>query len=193
MATKPDVTVSTAEFEKIPLEFIIATPLLTVIRAHELASRTTLDFVKGLTEEPNMKFHTSVKQVSDNDPSSTSLEEEISVPLLALVKIPSLNFDSLSVQFNYSISQVHKVTKKTDGKIAGKIGTSSLLSKFIDASFSGSLTSAKTTEMTSNRGGTLDIKVHISESDLPAGLQSIINAMVSSINSVVVSTTPDKP
>ena len=43
--------VTPAEFAKIPLDFIIATPLLTVIEAHKAAASTT---VRPLLVRPNV-------------------------------------------------------------------------------------------------------------------------------------------
>lgn len=180
-ATENSLNVSPAEFEKIPLEFIIATPLLTTIKAHQVAAETTLEFIKGLLNQdgvmPNVPFTMTIKN------TATGKEEkmDISVPLITLVKVPSLNFDSLSVSFNYNISQV--VTEKNTSAQKGslQIATTGLLSKFVNASLSGSVDHSRTTENTANRGGSLDIKIHVSESAMPPGLQKVINALVDSI------------
>jgi len=175
------MTISPAEFEKIPLEFIIATPLLTTIQAHKVAALTTLEFIQQLKDSENAEFSVKVKRV--NADGTESLEDrKISVPLLSMVKVPSLNFDSLSVSFNYSIQQVHKATSSTSGNLQGKLETTGLLSKFVGASFSGSLEKKTNEELSSSRSGNLEIKIHVSESPLPPGLQKIIDAMVSGIN-----------
>ncbi len=55
MAEEVNETIaSPAEFAKIPLDFIIATPLLTTIEAHKVAAMTTLEFVKTLNGSPNL-------------------------------------------------------------------------------------------------------------------------------------------
>lgn len=177
--TNQKMTVSPAEFEKIPLDFIIATPLLTTIEAHKVAAATTLDFIKKLKDE-KADFKFQVKDVVDG--KETFSDRDISVPLLAMVKVPSLNFDSLSVSFNYSIQQVHKASEETSKNISGSIETKGLLSKFVGASFSGGLEKKTNEELTSSRSGNLEIKIHVSESPMPAGLQKILDAMVAGIN-----------
>src|SRR5688572_10723646 len=112
-----DINVSPAEFQKIPLDFIIATPLLTTINAHRQAAETTLAFITKLLNKPadgngpggvdNLQFKMKVNEV-DSTGKSVQVEREISVPLITLVKVPSLNFDSMSVSFNYNISQISK-------------------------------------------------------------------------------------
>jgi hypothetical protein len=103
------------------------------------------------------------------------------VPMLALVKVPSLNFDSLSVSFQYNISQVVTEKNATNKAAKAEIATKGLLAKFVGASLNGSISNTSSNENTVNRGGTLDIKLHVSESALPAGLQKVINAMVEGI------------
>jgi len=176
---KTELMVSPAEFEKIPLEFIIASPLLTTIEAHKIAAMTTLEFIEKLKGN-NATFKVDVKQV-DADGNEKIIAKEINVPLLSMVKVPSLNFDSLSVSFNYSIQQVHKVTKSSGGSLEGSIETKGVLKKFVGASFSGSLEKKTNEELTSGRSGNMEIKIHVSESALPAGLQKILDAMVSGI------------
>jgi hypothetical protein len=185
------VTISPAEFEKIPLEFIIATPLLTTIQAHKAAALTTLEFIQQLKDSPNAEFSVKVKKIN-TDGTETLEDRVISVPLLSIVKVPSLTFDSLSVSFNYSIQQVYKSSAETAGSLKGGLETKGLLSKFVGASFSGSLERKSNEELTSGRSGNLEIKIHVSESSPPAGLQKLIDAMVAGINNQSAPSTTDK-
>lgn len=179
---KASGVVSPAEFAKIPLDFIIATPLLTTIEAHKVAAYTTLDFINKLNDKSkNVEFDTSVEKI-DADGNVTQQGKKISVPLLALLKVPSLNFDSLSISFNYNISQIYKEDSATTSKGAAEIGTTGILSKFVNAKLSGSIEHTSNRENTANRGGTLDVKVHVSESPLPAGLLKVINAITENID-----------
>lgn len=175
-----DSIASPAEFAKIPLDFVIAAPLLTTIEAHKIAAQTTLDFVEKLSNSNNMEFTVSGKR-TDAAGKVTSEERVVSVPLLALTKVPSLNFDSLSVSFKYNISQVVTEKKRTTSKAEASIETKGVLAKFVGASLTGSIEHSSARENTANRGGTLDVKVHVSESRLPAGLEKIINAIVENI------------
>lgn len=175
-------TISPAEFAKIPLDFVIATPLLTTIEAHKVAAETTLQFINELNDPTkNVIFDTSVTE-TDATGKASAKTKQIEVPLLALVKVPSLNFDSLSVSFNYNISQVYTEKRGTNSKASLEVGTSGLLSKFIGAKLSGSVEHSSNRENTANRGGTLEVKVHVSESPLPAGLQKVINAITENLD-----------
>ena len=174
--------VTPAEFAKIPLDFIIATPLLTTIEAHKVAAQTTLQFINELNDKnKNVEFETTVTETDANG----KVEEKgkkIRVPLLALVKVPSLHFDSLSVSFNYNISQVYRETRKSASGANLEVGTTGLLARFINAKLTGSVEHTTNRENTANRGGTLDVKIHVSESPLPAGLQKVINSITENIS-----------
>lgn len=171
--------VSPAEFEKIPLDFIIATPLLTTIEAHKAAASTTLNFIESLKDK-NISFEIEVDE-TDSTGNPTKSKKTINVPLLSVVKIPNLNFDSLSVSFNYNISQVYKETEGSKQNAEIKAATKGILTKFVDASLTGSIEHSRNTENVANRGGSLEIKLHVSETQLPAGLEKIINALVENI------------
>jgi hypothetical protein len=185
-----DINVSPAEFQKIPLDFIIATPLLTTINAHRQAAETTLAFITKLLNKPadgngpggvdNLQFKMKVNEVDSNG-KSVQIEREISVPLITLVKVPSLNFDSMSVSFNYNISQISKEVNTNAQQAKLDIGTTGILKGFFNASLVGSVEHSRTRETTSNRGGSLEVKVNVSESQLPAGLQKILDALVENI------------
>ncbi len=179
-------TVTPAEFAKIPLDFIIATPLLTTIEAHKAAASTTLNFIESLKDK-TVDFIVKIDET--NADGNATRGEHVTVPLLAMVKIPSLNFDSLSVSFNYNISQVYKQEDKSLQKAELKASTKGILANFIDASLTGSVEHSRTRENVANRGGSLEVKLHISETQIPAGLEKVLNAMV---ENMVIPTAPKK-
>lgn len=177
-------TVTVAEFAKIPLEFIIATPLLTTIEAHKAAASTTLNFIESLKDK-TVDFRIKVDKTDGKGNITES--RDVTVPLLSVVKVPCLNFDSLSVSFNYNISQVYKQEDKSTQKAELKASTKGVLANFIDASLTGSIEHSRTRENVANRGGSLEIKLHVSETQLPAGLEKVLNAIVENI------TIPEEP
>jgi hypothetical protein len=171
-------TVSPAEFTKIPLEFIIATPLLTTIEAHKAAASVTLNFIESLKDKTvNFKINSDVTDAN----GTTTKGQEVIVPLLSVVKVPYLTFDSLSVSFNYNISQVYRQEDKSLQKAEIKASTKGALAAFIDASLTGSIEHSRTRENVSNRGGSLEIKLHVSETQMPPGLEKVISAIVENI------------
>lgn len=179
-----EITFDPAEFKQVPLDFIISAPLRSTIEAHKMAAFTTIDFVKELIEMGDQEFEReSVSTEIDAAGKSTTKSEKkkIKVPYLALTKVPSLNFDSLSVEFEYAISQVYTDTSKKERTGQLNISGSKFLSKFVDIGISGTVSSSQSQENTINKSGKLLIKLHVSETGLPQGLEKVLNWMVQGI------------
>jgi hypothetical protein len=135
-----------------------------------------LDFVTELSGKPPVTFTSEItRDVQGGQPVTETLT--IKAPLLSIVKIPSMRFDSMTVAFNYAISQVHKVNVDSSINIGGSVSAAGPLKAFVNASFTGNYTRSKSQESTGSRSGNLDIRISVSEADLPAGLEKIINAM----------------
>ena len=114
------------------------------------------------------------------------MNREITVPIITLLKVPSLNFDSLSVSFNYNISQIVKEEDTSSQSAKLDIGTKGLLSGLLSASLVGSVEHSRSVENTVSRGGSMEVKIHVSEGPLPAGLDKIIRALVEQIQTPIL-------
>src|SRR5579859_4863139 len=97
-----------AEFQALPLEFIIAQPLTAAVKAQQVAASATEAFIKSLIDANGkpltVDFSASVKDEATN----TSKQVNVSAPLLSIVPIPHLRIDSLTVDFKYEITQTLK-------------------------------------------------------------------------------------
>ena len=181
-----DVTFDPAEFKQVPLDFIISAPLKSTIEAHKMAAFTTIDFVKELLEMKDQEFTKETQKIEIDDKGNATTKSEkkvIKVPYLTLTKIPSLNFDSLSVEFDYSISQIYNDTSKKERSAELNVTGSKFLSKFVNIGLSGSVSNSNSTENTINKSGKLHLKLNVSETGLPQGLEKVLNWMLQGIES----------
>jgi len=76
----------------------------------------------------NLTFKMNVRARENGEEKTVT--KEISVPLITLVKVPSLNFDCLSVTFNYNISQVVREAQQKKSSAKLEVGTKGLLKVF---------------------------------------------------------------
>ena len=101
-----------AQFQALPLEYLIASPLIAAVKAQRVAAETTRQFIESMiddkTKEP-LTVDFNLEQRSGDQSNSIS----VNAPLLALVPVPHLRIDSLTTQFHFEISQTFRSSKET--------------------------------------------------------------------------------
>ncbi len=102
----PETTQIAAEFQALPLEFLIAAPLLGAVKAQSVAADATKAFIESMLEKG--KPITVDFQVEQH---AGSKEKGITVqaPLLALVPVPHLRIDSITSTFHFEITQTYSL------------------------------------------------------------------------------------
>lgn len=166
-----------AEFQALPLAYIISEPLSGAIKAQMQAAVATREYIENLKDQ-NVTF-----SCSKTNKNGTPTGEKINVeaPLLAMVGIPHLRIDSMSVNFRYEIRHTMKneIEKKYEAKL--QAGTTGWLKSFVDVSLSGSVSSRTASESETNRSGCLEISLQASESEMPEGLKQILSILKNAI------------
>ena len=87
-----------AEFQSLPLEFIVSAPLTAAVRAQAIAAKATQEYIEAF-KNTTVDFS---MQVQDNGSPKTM---NIKAPLLACVPVPHLRIDSITTHFHYEITQ----------------------------------------------------------------------------------------
>jgi Protein of unknown function (DUF2589) len=163
-----------SEFQSLPLEFIVSAPLTAAVQAQATAAATTLAFL-NTTKDNYLAF--TVK----TDENGNAVNKVINVPVLACVPVPHLRIDSVTTNFKFEITQQVKDTDSTTEGAELSGGLSGI--PWLNLSLKGNITHESSREATSNKSGMLDITVHASESDMPAGLQKVLDWLTSSVPS----------
>jgi hypothetical protein len=164
-----------AEFQALPLEFVLAAPLSGAVKAQAVVAASIKGFIDAY------KGDTVTFAVNSNTQGSASSSMNVTVPLLAIVPIPNLRIDSLTVDFKYEISQVIDSKQDSEKGISLNASSTGLLAKFVDFGIKGSVTSRSSTESTVNRSGHLEITLHASEGPTPEGLARILSLLAHSV------------
>lgn len=170
--------VPAAEFQSLPLEFIISAPLLGVIKAQAIAAQATLDFINTFKTQ-TVEFENVTTATTDGNASVQNVT--VKAPLLAMTPIPHIRIDSFTTHFKYEISQVVSEKKSLDMGISLEAGTTGLLANFVKASLKGNVSSQSSSESVMNRSGVLEITLHASEAPIPEGLARILNLLAKTI------------
>ncbi|HLF85857.1 MAG TPA: DUF2589 domain-containing protein [Nitrospiria bacterium] len=182
--------VPAVEFQALPLEYIIASPLTAAVKAQAVAAEATRGFIEGMltgdgtARKPiTVDFNVKYNYVDDTGKSG-SKDLSVNAPLLSIVPVPHLRIDSLSVNFKYEITQIAKSSQVSDRGIEFGAQSGAMLSPWVSASLKGSVSSKSAEESTMNRSGSLEITMHASESPMPEGLAKILNLLSNSIQSL---------
>ncbi len=175
-----------ADFQALPLEFIVATPLLATVKAQAAAAVATRQFIEGLCDPPasggaRAPIMVSLRAQFQDSSSGQTREATVEAPLLALVPVPHLRIDALTVSFRYEVTQTIKNAETVDKGIEFEAGTSDALSHFVRATLKGNLSAHSTREEVANRSGSLEISLHASESEIPAGLSKLLDLLSQTI------------
>ena len=163
-----------AEFQSLPLEFIIAAPLAGAVKAQAVAADSARKFIEAF-KDTNVKFTAATVK------NGTSRKIDVQVPLLSMVPVPHLRIDSLTVDFKYEVSQIVADKKSLETGFDLDIGTTGVLANFVRASIKGSVTSKSSSESTLNRSGSLAITVHASEAPMPEGLARVLSLLAKAV------------
>jgi hypothetical protein len=168
-----------AEFQKLPLEMVIATPLVAVAKAQSIVADTTISFIKNLIDKDNkpVAIDLSIEKTVGNATQSAAIK----VPLLTVVPVPHLLIDSFTVNFKYEVSQTFRNKSETSGSAELGAKTGGVLSPFVEATFHGNIAHTSSSESATNRGGTLDIMLRASQSAIPVGLDRLITMLSQAI------------
>ena len=172
-----------AEFQALPLDYLIASPLIAAVKAQRVAAEATKDFVQSMIVDGKpITVDFSVNQKSaDGEANSINVQ----APLLAMVPVPHLRIDSLTTHFTFEISTTYRDAKETNKSVEVSAKTGGALSPWVSASMKGSVSSKASNESSTNRKGQLEITVQASEADIPEGLARVLSLMTSAIQ------TPD--
>jgi hypothetical protein len=183
-------TVATNALQAIPYSALIGGPLDACIKAQAMAAQTTWEFIQnvGLTKDPRTG-ETKAVSVSFQYQRNGQMFNLI-VPLLAIVPIPYIAIDTITIDFKANISAssstVNEDTTSTEygGEASGSasvgFGPFTVRLNF-KANYSSKKDSKATQESKYSVEYTMDIHVQAGQADMPAGLATVLNILQSSI------------
>jgi hypothetical protein len=176
-----------SEFDKIPFELLIATPLLSAVKAQAANADATRLYIERMLEPDTRRPLMLDLSLEHRDEGGTVHGSQVRAPLLALTPVPHLCIETLDVKFKYEVSEVVKESRST--QLGAELGASSgaALSPFVTASLRGSVSSQAAQESTTNHSGCLDIHVRAGQAPISDGMAKLLTLLA---NSVSVSPVP---
>lgn len=174
-----------AELAQLPIENMIATPLVAVVKAQGIAANTTAEFIKtvgfnNIGDDKNPKYEVnSVSFKYGVRSGGDGRSGEISVPLLTVVPVPFIRVKETTVDFNFRINATAMDTSKqsTSASVGASGGFKFGLFGSMDFNVKGSYSSEKESKSTVDKTGELRIHVNAVQDEMPEGLRSMLSLL----------------
>ncbi len=177
---------SASDFQGLPMEELIGAPLIAAGNAQTQLAAQTADFINNVGMDGNDKIRTVDFGYKKKNSDGSYVENNINVPLLAIVNAPNLRVKKVNVNFNMEVSTQDTTTDKTDmeAKMEAKIGIGPFSAKV-----SGKISSHKEHTRETDKSAKYEVAVEAADDGPPEGLARILNMMN---NMILEETTNDK-
>lgn len=182
--------VATNALQALPFSSLIGGPLDAAIKAQAMAAKTSWEFIQqvGLNEDKTTgkKEAVNVTFYYNKNGQMTKLI----VPLLTIVPIPYIAIDEVQINFKANISASSSSVSETTSSVSTEAGGSAKasfgygpfsVSAEFKANYSSKKDSKASEESKYSVEYTMDVQVHAGQSDMPAGLATVLNILQSSI------------
>lgn len=180
----------------IPFEAVIGSPLVAAIQAQGAAAGESLRYIMSVlygdqdsgatigsgSEVLSVTF-TYLKSQGGEQPETAT----ITVPLLVLVPIPYINIDTMTITFKADINANSTFTSR-DSDTQNESASSSFGCSFFGIKFdaqgaySSKQSSTATAKSKYSVEYTIDVYVHATGEDMPAGTAKVLNLLSKSLN-----------
>jgi hypothetical protein len=191
-----------AELRQIPFEQLIGAPMKAAVEAQALAAQSTVEFIqkvgfKAANFEPDdMLFedpandadagtlrNVTFKYLKKNE-NDTEAEFELTVPLLAIVPIPYLRIDEMTIDFSAKLTDsVQRNTSSTFNLSSTVTGKFSSFWSPVKTSFRTTATynTKSATRAAQKREYRMDIHVRAVQDEMPSGLSKVLDILEDAI------------
>ncbi len=160
---------------------LLSSQVRAIIEADAESAATTADFIEqvGFEKDENSTGMGKMRMVSFSmqrrNEQGTLTTHNVQIPLLSLVPIPILNIERAELSFNLKIEDIE--TSETEASLSGsgKRNLSGKKASRLQTSFarSGSGKNKSTSSNTSEAD--LSVKMVMSQSDFPLGIERLLN------------------
>lgn len=193
------------QFRGLPMGDLIGGPLTAACDAQIRLANATADFIKVIgflppTNPANPPDPNAVGDVRNvtfkfDRPSQSKLPDpanpdaplpmetvELSVPLLAVVKVPNLSINKVDITFDMEVKNSEASKESTDMQAAmeaqAKIGWGPISAT---VKISGSVSSHKENTRSTDQSAKYHVEVHASDDGMPEGLARVLDMIATSV------------
>lgn len=182
------------QYKGLPMGELIGSPLTAACDAQIRLAKATADFIQtvgfdvdasgnpGATRQVNFNFKRPTANTNSADGTFYEEQVELSVPLLAIVKVPNLSITKVDIVFDMEVKSSF-ASKEQNSAQAAASGTASVGFGPFKASVtvSGSVSSHKENTRTSDNSAKYHVEVHAVDDGMPEGLARVMDILQSAV------------
>lgn len=182
------------QYKGLPMGELIGSPLTAACDAQIRLAKATADFIQtvgfdvdasgnpGPTRQVNFNFKRPTANTNSADGTFYEEQVELSVPLLAIVKVPNLSITKVDIVFDMEVKSSF-ASKEQNSAQAAASGTASVGFGPFKASVtvSGSVSSHKENTRTSDNSAKYHVEVHAVDDGMPEGLARVMDILQSAV------------
>ena len=169
------------QFKGLPMEDLIGAPLVAAANAQGKLANLTKDFItevgtdNGKVKTVDFTYGKTLKKAPNSD-DVEEVDKTLSVPLLAIVNVPSLSVKKVNIDFEMEVKQQtqQKSSLATDTTVNVKY--SSFWSP-VSASITGSVSTSKETTRKTDNSAKYSVHVEARDDGPPEGLAKVLNIL----------------
>lgn len=186
-----------SQFKGLPMDDLIGGPLTAACNAQVKLAQATADFIqlvgfqkpdangKQETRVASFRFKRPVdlppREVNSGESNNSYEEEvEIEVPLLAIVKVPSLSITTVDVTFDMEVKSSFSTKDSADMKAEMSLDASVRYGIFsAKVHIQGSVATHKENTRSSDNSAKYHVSVHAEDKGMPEGLARVLDILQS--------------
>ena len=172
---------TTASFDGLPIESLIAAPLVAAAQGQQeltdvyLENLMKLAYTSSSTETQNLDFKCQFPVINPDGTVGQTEGATISVPLLALIPIPAFTMDELDINFDMEVTNTEKSTDQTHTDASAAVSYNSWFG--LDASITGSISSNTEHERQPDGSAANNIQARATQEPPSEGLAKITSLL----------------
>lgn len=164
------------ELNSLDFSTLIGGPIQAAVTAQNNASLSQVQFIRevGLvTGSDNTKELNMVEFTYTDTSETTPVSRTLRVPVLAMLNVPSLRIEEMTIDFNAKLTSVE--TKNVETSASGNANLSLSYGKLASLKASASYQKKTTTGSQVDKTYSMVIHVKVVNDDLPAGLDRMLS------------------
>ncbi|WP_431266242.1 DUF2589 domain-containing protein [Roseateles chitinivorans] len=182
------------QYKGLPMGELIGSPLTAACDAQIRLAKATADFIQtvgfdldasgnpGATRQVNFNFKRPTANTNTPDGKFYEEQVELSVPLLAIVKVPNLSITKVDIVFDMEVKSSFASKEATSAQGSMTANASVGFGPFkASVTVSGSVSSHKENTRTSDNSAKYHVEVHAVDDGMPEGLARVMDILQSAV------------